>query len=206
MMIRRLLQVTATLSCVVLATGVEAKPLQTTKYSYYPISGATAEAIYSNMLRRGPHVNGQKAYAATSATTSQDGKLLQAKSCIVQDYRLRINFVISLPQMKNESMLRPSDRARWRQFAQFLKKHEETHRSIWLGCAQDMENKARAINSPSCAGADAKAAKLWEQMRKTCGREHDAFDAAEQKRLLQQPFVKLVLGKKSNSAYAAKAP
>ncbi len=204
-MIRRLLQVTATLSCFVLSTGADARPIHTTKYTYYSIGGASAGAIYSNMLRRGPHVNGQKAYAATSATTSQDGKLLQAKSCIVQDYRLKIDFVIRLPQIKNESVLPPSDRTRWRQFSQFLKKHEETHRAIWLACAQDLENKARAIDSVSCDGADAKAAKLWEQMRKTCSRKHDAFDAAEQKRLMQQPFVKYVMRKKGSLAHAVKA-
>jgi len=205
-MIYRLLQATAILSCIALSAGAEAKPLQTTKYTYYSIGGATAGAIYSNMLRRGPHVNGQKAYAATSATTSQDGRLVQAKSCIVQDYRLKIDFVIRLPQIKNESVLPPSDRSRWRSFAQFLKKHEETHRSIWLACAQDLENKARAIAVDNCAGADAKAAKLWDQMRRTCSRKHDAFDAAEQKRLLQQPFVRHVMRKKGSLAHAVKAP
>ncbi len=205
-MIRRLLQVTATLSCLMLSTGAEAQPRQTTKYTYYPIGGDTAVSIYSAMLRRGPHVNGQKAYAATSATTSQDGKLIQAKSCIVQDYRLKIDFTIRLPQIKNEAALPPSDRARWRQFAQFLKKHEETHRSIWLGCAQEMETKARAINAATCDAADAQAAKLWDEMRQNCARKHDAFDTAEQKRLMQHPFVKLVMGKKTSGAYAVKAP
>lgn len=205
-MIFRLLQVTATLSLLALLAGAEAKPVQTTKYTYYSIGGASATAIYTNMLRRGPHVNGQKAYAATSATTSQDGKLLQAKNCVVQDYRLKIDFVIRLPQIKNESALPSSDRTRWRQFSQFLKKHEETHRSIWLACAQDLESKARAIVAASCAEADNQAAKLWDQMRRTCSRKHDAFDAAEQKRLMQQPFVKHVMRKKGSLAHAVKAP
>ncbi|MGH6855970.1 MAG: DUF922 domain-containing protein [Aestuariivirga sp.] len=188
-----------------LIAGAEARPVHTTKYAYYPIGGKTAASIYSAMLRRGPHVNGGKAYAATSATSSQDGKLVQAKRCVVQDYRLKIDFVIRLPQIKNESLLPPSDRSRWRQFARFLKKHEETHRAIWLGCAQELEIKARAISAANCTEADAKATRLWEQMRKTCGRKHEAFDAAEQKRLFQQPFVKLVLRKKSSIVQAATA-
>jgi predicted secreted Zn-dependent protease len=205
-MFRISLQLAATLSLFMFAGDADARPVHTTKYVYYSIGGANASAIYSAMLRRGPHVNGEKAYAATSATSSQEGKLVQAKSCIVQDYRLKIDFVIRLPRIKNEAVLPPSDRTRWRQFSQFLKKHEETHRAIWLACAQDLEIKARAIESASCAGADAKAAKLWEQMRKTCGRKHDAFDAAEQKRLLQQPFVKVVLRKKGATAHAVAAP
>ena len=205
-MIRRLVQVIATLSCVALTTGAGAQPANTTKYSYYPVAGDSSNSIYAAMLRYGPHVNGQKAYAATSATTSQDGKLVQAESCLVQDYRLKIDFVIRLPKIKNEALLSPADKLRWQEFSRFLKKHEETHRSIWLGCAQEMENQARAIHSPTCAGAEAEAEKLWDQMRQNCAAKHNAFDTAEQKTLMQHPFVKVVMGRKSRGAYAVKMP
>jgi len=183
-----------------------AKPIFTTKYSYYTVSGDTAAEIYNAMLRRGPHVNGAKAYASTSATSSQEGKLEQGRSCIVQDYRLSIDFVIRLPRVRNENVLAGATKARWRQFSQFLKKHEETHRSIWLDCARDLERQVKAIAVADCGVADAKASKLWEQMRKSCARKHDAFDAAEQKRLVRQPFVKLVLNQKIQSSNAAAIP
>ena len=61
-----------------------AKPAQTTKYTYYTIGGDTAVEIYNSMMKKGPKVNGAKAYAATSATTTQDGKLLQGSSCQVR--------------------------------------------------------------------------------------------------------------------------
>jgi len=48
-----------------------AKPVYTTKYSYYSIGGDTAAEIYNAMISRGPHVNGAKAYASTSATSSR---------------------------------------------------------------------------------------------------------------------------------------
>ena len=82
-----------------------AKPAQSTKYTYYTISGDTAVEIYNSMIRKGPKVNGAKAYAATSATTTQDGKLLQGSSCQVEDYRLKLNFVIKLPKIRNEKVL-----------------------------------------------------------------------------------------------------
>ena len=203
-MIQRLL--TGLLCCFVLAAAVDARPLSTTKYTYYAISGNTAGEIYNAMLRRGPHVNGAKAYAATSATSWQNGKLIQAKSCVIENYRLKIDFVIRLPQIKNEMALTGTDRSRWRQFAQFLKRHEETHRSIWLGCAQELENQVRAIHAADCSTVETRATKLWDKMRKACTRKHDAFDAAEQARLMQHPFVKLVLRKKTSTARAAKAP
>ena len=60
-----------------------AKPIHITNYTYYTVGGDTAQEIYKSMLRKGPRVNGAKAYAATSATTSQDGKLLQGASCSI---------------------------------------------------------------------------------------------------------------------------
>ena len=156
------------------------------------------------MLNKGPRVNGAKAYAATSATTSQDGKLLQGASCSIDGYRLNLQFTIKLPKIKNEKVLQASDRSRWQQFSVFLKRHEETHRSIWLGCAADLERQVKSIKSKTCGEADKKAQKLWDKMRAACSKKHLAFDAAEQKKLMQHPFVRLVY-KRSIQQHAAKA-
>jgi len=169
-----------------------AKPTQSTKYSYYSIGGDSASEIYDSMMRKGPKVNGAKAYAATSATTTQDGKLLQGASCKVQDYRLKLDFVIKLPKIRNEKALPAADRKRWQQFSSFLKAHEETHREIWMGCAADLERQVKAIRAKSCNEADRKATQLWDRIRAACDRKHKAFDAAEQKRLMAHPFVKMV--------------
>jgi predicted secreted Zn-dependent protease len=184
-------------------TAVEAQPEQSTKYVYYAIGGGSASEIYAAMLRRGPHVHGKKAYAASSAATSHNGSLVQAESCVVKNYRLKIDFVIRLPKIANESALPAADRSRWRQFAQFLKRHEETHRSIWLACAQNLETKVRAIKAASCSDVDARIDRLWDQMRQSCDRKHDAFDAAEQRRLLQHPFVRQVLSRQTRESQAA---
>ena len=55
------------------------KPHQTTKYTYYAISGDTPGAIYSTLVKRGPRVGGVKAYAATTAVSSQSGQLIPGK-------------------------------------------------------------------------------------------------------------------------------
>src|SRR5688572_1302831 len=55
------------------------KPSQTTKYTYYIISGDTPGAIYSTLVKRGPRVGGVKAYAATTAVSSQSGQLMPGK-------------------------------------------------------------------------------------------------------------------------------
>lgn len=182
----------------------EAKPAQSTKYTYYTVGGDTAVEIYNSMLKKGPKVNGAKAYAATSATTTQDGKLLQGRSCQVQDYRLKLDFVVKLPKIKNERVLPATDRSRWQQFSAFLKTHEETHRKIWMDCAADLERQVKSIKAKSCEDADRKASQLWDKIRASCNRKHAAFDASEQKRLLAHPFVKLVY-KRSTALHGASA-
>ncbi|MCA3573569.1 MAG: DUF922 domain-containing protein [Aestuariivirga sp.] len=187
-----------------LVGGAEAKPTQTTKYTYYAIAGDTAVEIYNSMMKKGPKVNGAKAYATTSATTTQDGKLLQGASCRVEDYRLRLDFVIKLPKIKNEKVLPAADRKRWQQFSSFLKTHEETHRKIWLDCAADLERQVKSIKAKSCSEADRKATQLWDKIRAACNRKHIAFDAAEQTKLMKHPFVQMVY-KSSTAVHGASA-
>lgn len=184
--------------------GAMAKPVQTTRYAYYTVSGDSAVEIYDAMIRRGPNVNGAKAYAATSATTTQDGKLLQSSSCQIKDYRLKLSFVIKLPKIRNEQLLPAAERKQWRNFSAFLKAHEETHRQIWLDCAEDLEARVKAIKAQSCRDADAKATKLWDRMRAACSKKHEAFDKAEQKRLMSHPFVQLVY-RRATTSHGAKA-
>lgn len=176
------------------SASVKAQPLASTKYQYYSINGNSALEVYRSMLSRGPRVNGVKAYAATSAQSSQAGFLVQGQSCRVRDYHFKIDFVIKLPRMANDGRLPPLVRAKWRQFSDFVKKHEETHRAIWMGCAREFESRIASLKSGTCDTLDARAAQLWDQIRMACDRKHQAFDAAQQKLLVRHPFVRLVLG------------
>ena len=178
------------------------KPNQTTKYTYYTISGNTPGAIYTTLVRRGPRVGGVKAYAATTAVSSQSGQLTQGKYCSLEDYKFKIDFTIKLPRLKNEAALKGATKADWKKFSSFLKIHEETHRRIWLACAAALETKVKAIQTSSCAELNEKSTKLWERMRASCAKKQDAFDVAEQARLLRHPFVKLVLSQGSRSSRA----
>lgn len=171
------------------------KPVQATKYTYYTIYGDTPAEIYSTLVKRGPRVGGVKAYAATTAVSSQSGQLLQGNSCSLENYKFKIDFTIKLPKLKNEAALKGATKTDWNKFSSFLKIHEETHRSIWLACAAELEAKVHAISAKSCTDLNAKTTMLWEQMRTSCAKKQDAFDVAEQARLLRHPFVKLVLSK-----------
>jgi predicted secreted Zn-dependent protease len=190
-----------------LSTASVAKPRSTTQYKYYPVSGDSAVELYMAMMKRGPHVNGDQAYASTTATQTLDGRFVRTNMCQLNDLNLSFEFTIRLPKLASTKGLSKTTRDRWQGFSQFLKKHEETHRAIWLGCAADFERRAMAIRATSCEAADAQIARLTEDVRIACNKKHDAFDAAEQKRVAKHPFVKLVLAPpKQTAALAAPKP
>lgn len=186
----------------VLSSPLAARPFEKTNYKYYAIKGDSPGEIYTSMIRRGPDVNGVNAYASTSATSSQNGKLIQqGKSCRIDDYKFNINFTINLPKLKNENALVGQTSAKWSQFKSFLKTHEETHRSIWMSCAKTLETQVKSLRATDCKSLDKQAAAMWKKMRTSCDKQHAAFDAAEQRRLVKHPFVRLVL---SGSALSTK--
>ncbi len=190
-----------------LASGnAVSKPSQSTRYTYYTISGDTPGAIYTTLVKRGPRVGGVKAYAATTAVSSQSGQLIQGKYCSLEDYKFKIDFTIKLPKLKNEAALKGATKSDWKKFSSFLKIHEETHSSIWLACAAALETKVKAIQTKSCVELNERSTKLWEQMRISCARKQDAFDVAEQARLLRHPFVRLVLSQGARTSTALAIP
>lgn len=189
-------------------SAAEAKPRATTQYKYYPVSGGSAVELYIAMMKRGPHVNGDQAYASTTATQTLDGRFVRTNSCRLHDINLSFQFTIRLPKLASTKGLSKTTRDRWQQFSQFLRKHEETHRSIWMACAADFEKRAMGVKASTCEAADAEIARLADEARAACNKKHDAFDAAEQKRVAKHPFVKQVLApqKKQTAALAARKP
>ena len=127
------------------------KPVQATKYTYYTIYGDSPAEIYATLVKRGPRVGGGMAYAAITAVSSQSGQLLQGKSCSLEDYKFKIDFTIKLPKLENEAALTGATKTDWNNFSSFLKIHEETHRSIRLACAAELEAKVHAITAKSCS-------------------------------------------------------
>jgi predicted secreted Zn-dependent protease len=195
---------TGLLALVLVGESAIAQPRQTTKYTYYAIQGNTPVSIYATMIKRGPRVGGVKAYAKTLAVSTPSVIIAQGKTCKVQNFSLNFNFDINLPKLQNAGAITGRTKAEWQSFASFLKTHEETHRKIWLAYGSAFEAKVARLKAASCADMATKIINLREQMAASCNKEQEAFDSAQQRVLLQQPFVKLVLSQASASTTALK--
>jgi predicted secreted Zn-dependent protease len=183
------------MGALVLASGVAlARPANDTAYEYYSVAGKSAAEIHNNMIRRGPHLSGKNAYALTTMKSAQTGKLIQGKTCRVSDYNVNMSFKMRLPRLRDGVKLSGAERGRWNAFAAFVRRHEETHRAIWLGCAKEMERRVRAISAKSCGAWEAAEKKIVAAVVFSCNAKHQAFDAAEQRSLARHPFVRAAFG------------
>jgi predicted secreted Zn-dependent protease len=171
-----------------------ARPANNTAYEYYTVAGRSAAELHNNMIRRGPHLSGKNAYALTTMKSAQTGKLVQGKTCRASDYNVNMSFRMRLPRLRPGVKLSGAERGRWNAFAAFVRNHEETHRAIWLGCANEMERRVRTISAKSCGAWEAAEKKIVASIVFSCNAKHQAFDSAEQRRLAHHPFVRAAFG------------
>ena len=169
------------------AFPASAQPTSNTTYSYFPVRGNSLSELHRDMASRGPTANGVRGYGVTSA---MPGKQMTVAACKRNGgYQFGIEFVIRLPKAANPAALSAAELGLWNRFAQFVKKHEEVHRSIWMNCAVKYEKKLLASAEQSCASGQAKVTRLWSEMLATCGPKQNAFDAAQRGALKAHPFM-----------------
>jgi predicted secreted Zn-dependent protease len=182
--------------------GTQAEPA--TKYTHYLISGTSANSLHDSMLHGGPYVNGRKAYAATKVKLNPGAQFVSGEGqCRVRGLDFGMSFVIRLPRLNKKAKLDPAVLRRFNEFYAFTKKHEETHRSIWLRCAAAAEARINAVRDSTCQQAELKARQILYEVADDCNRRHVAFDAAEQKLLPRLSFIKLVAARPNNAATSA---
>ena len=185
----------------ILVPEVEAKPV--TNYTHYLIAGESAEGLYRSMLRKGPHVGGGKAYASTKMVPEVSARTIETGSgCRIQNFQVNMTFTIRLPQLKKSAKVDADLRKSFSRFYEFAKKHEETHRAIWLKCAAEAEAQVNKVRAKTCAEAEERGLAVVEEVARQCDGRHVAFDEAEQKRLVHHPFIKQVLTRQKKKAVA----
>jgi predicted secreted Zn-dependent protease len=175
-----------------LGLQTQAQPLTT--YVHYLVTGDSAQHLFESMLSNGPRVGGGKAYASTKMDPTVSASTLMTKGqCRITSFKMNLTFTIRLPQLKDDQNLDPALRQSFERFYSFAKRHEETHRAIWLACAAEAEALAMSVTAASCAQAEARSLSLVEEVTKRCDRRHAEFDASEQKVLSKHPFLKQAL-------------
>jgi predicted secreted Zn-dependent protease len=110
---------------------------------------------------------------ALSVVTRQTGGVCRASSVT-----LNIRFVMTLPRARTSSMS-SGTRAAWNSFVAFARRHENTHRSIYLSCANAFVAKAERMTASTCSGLQAAIRTRLASEQRACDARHRAFDRSE---------------------------
>jgi predicted secreted Zn-dependent protease len=150
-----------------------------TTYRSYMVGGTSASSLVSYMRSRplagdhGPAMANIRPSYALSVATRQAGGVCRASSVT-----LNIRFVMTLPAARTSSMSSKT-RAAWNSFVAFARRHENTHRSIYLGCANSFVATAERMTAVNCGSLQAAIRGRLAAEQRACEARHRAFDRSE---------------------------
>lgn len=172
------------------ATTASAGVKTSTVTRAYHVGGSTASALVSYMRSRPFHgdrgnavANIRPAYSLSVATRTAAG------SCKAK-VTLSIRFTMTLPQARTAGMS-ASTRSAWGSFAAYARRHEETHKRIYIQCGNAFVAKAERMSAGNCAALQASIRRLLETDKRACEKRQLAFDRAERGRVLGLSLFKL---------------
>jgi predicted secreted Zn-dependent protease len=153
---------------------------------YYTVPGTTAEGLRRSIASSPLDHQSSGAIGRTDATFDFSVTVSnRGATCEPAGVLIAVKFVTTLPKA-TEAAMTAATRVQWRELVAFTRRHEATHKAIYLRCLEDFTRIARVLKSRSgCDALVAQAGRQFDASMKVCGRRHDAFDAAESQRLEQ---------------------
>jgi predicted secreted Zn-dependent protease len=152
-----------------------------TAYRQNPIRGTTPAELWRYMAAHpiidedGPALANITHDHTLSVKTTKSGGACRAEAI---DFNWQ--FVITLPKAVDEARMSGGTRAMWREFTAYLKRHEEHHRAIFLGCGKDFLAKAAKISSArTCSGLERKIGRFIDKQYAACMTRQREFDRQE---------------------------
>jgi predicted secreted Zn-dependent protease len=178
-----------------LAASASAGVKTSTQSQSYSVGGTTAATLVSYMRSNPFHgskgdavANIRPNYALNIATRQSGG------TCRASNVTLNIRFVMTLPQARSTSAMGSSTRSAWNSFVAFTKRHEETHRSIYVKCGNDFVAKAERLTGSNCGALEASIRRLLETEKSVCEGRQRAFDRADYGRVARLSLFKMAQG------------
>ena len=193
--LRRFVPAFVALAAVALsATPMAAGVRSTTEVRSYRVYGNSPAALVSFM--RSQPLQGDRGAAVANIhpyySLSMASKPSAGGVCRATSVNVNIRFVMTLPQASSKGSFTPGTNAAWNNFASFAKTHEETHRRIYVDCANGFVAKAlKLTSSTSCPALEANIRRLFEAEKRGCDSRQLAFDMRDYKRVFGLSLFKL---------------
>jgi len=161
----------------------------------YRVSGTSAASLVSFMRNhpfhgdRGAAVANIRPYYSLSLFTKDVGK---DGVCNATKVDLSVRFVMTLPKATTPGGMSASTRSAWLAFTNFARQHEETHRGIYVDCANAFVAKALDMTSTqSCGALEATIRRQLETAKRACEAKQTAFDRRDYRRVFGLSLFRL---------------
>jgi predicted secreted Zn-dependent protease len=156
----------------------------TTQSRAYSVNGSTASSLVSFMRSNpfrgdtGDAVANVRPYYTLNVATKATGG-----TCRASGVTLNIRFVMTLPHARSISAMASSTRSAWNSFVAFTRRHEDTHRRLYIQCGNSFVAKAQRLTASSCGAVQASIRRLLEAEKRACDSRQRAFDRADYGRI-----------------------
>jgi predicted secreted Zn-dependent protease len=197
--LRKVLWLAGCLAALGVATAppASAELVHTTAYRDHPVSGTTPRTVWQYMNAH-PIMDPDDGPAYANLTHEHDLTIrteTAGGACRVADLTFRWRFVLTLPKATDYARMDAGTQSMWNAFVAGLKRHEETHRQIFLGCAAKFVPAAAKLTGPAgCLGLKRKVQRYIDQQYESCLSEQRAFEARDRARILGLAFIKAARG------------
>jgi predicted secreted Zn-dependent protease len=179
------------------ARDAVAELVHSTEYRSHPVRGSTPRTVIAYMNAH-PIIDPDDGPAWANLTHDHDLTIRTAANggtCRVTDLTFRWRFVLTVPKAVDYKAMDSRTRSMWENFVAALKSHEETHRTIFVGCGEKFVPAAERLTGPAnCAGLERKVRRTIEQAYKSCMTEQRAFESRDRPRILGLALVKAAKG------------
>lgn len=169
-----------------------------TQYRDHAVRGTTPPEIWRYMNAH-PIMDPDDGPAYANLTHDHDLSLQVATrngACRVTDLTFRWRFVLTLPKATDYGRMSAGNKSLWTNFVAGLKRHEETHRSIFIGCGESFVPEAMRLTGPSgCVGMQRKVRRFIDQRYASCMAKQKAFEKQDRSRVLGLGFIRAATGK-----------
>ena len=179
-----------------------------TRVKYYTVTGSTARQLNNNMrVPRGFFSREKAAYADITINPDFAGKVIEGKTCRLKGFRIDASYLVRLPRLASGTRLPPRLSRQYKRFLAFVTRHEYHHRKIYQGCVARAERKIKRLRARTCKILGRRFVAIFKQEWNRCKVLNARFDAAEQRRLKRQSFVRAAMARQpSRTRHAIARP
>ncbi|WP_421726770.1 DUF922 domain-containing protein [Bauldia sp.] len=172
--------------------------VHSTKYRDHLVRGTTPAEVWRYMNAH-PIIDPDDGPAYANITHDHDLTFTvgtRGGQCRVSDLTFRWNFVLTLPKAVDFASMSAKNRQLWTSFVAALKRHEETHRTIFLKCGARFVPAAERMTGPAgCFGMKRKVRRFIDRSYAACMDEQRVFERRDRPRMLGQPFIRAATGR-----------